>query len=329
MSAQLPLFDDAPAPRREDGYGEALRRMHEEARAIRARLPAEVHFGTSSWSFPGWRGLVYSTSRTQAALARDGLREYARHPLLTTVGVDRSYYAPVPAADLLEYAAQLPEGFRCCFKAPAAVTATALGPPGRQVANSDFLSVDRLVRDLLTPCAAAFSAHTGPIILEFPPAGGPHRLAPADFEARLDRFLAALPGGFAYAVELRDRRLLTQRYRDIICRHRVAHTYNYWSAMPALADQAAIVAPDACPFVVIRLLLRPGTWYEDQRDRFKPFDRLVEPDESMRAGVVAVTRRAVSRQRTVYILVNNKAEGSSPLTVMALAQRLQGPDPRP
>ena len=73
---------------------------------------------------------------------------------------------------------------------------------------------------------------------------------------------------------------------------------------------------------VVRLLLRPGTWYEDQRDRFKPFDRLVEPDEGMRADVVAITRRMLARKRGVWILVNNKAEGSSPLTVMELARRL-------
>jgi uncharacterized protein YecE (DUF72 family) len=323
MSSQLTLFDEAPAPKRDDAGSEALQRMHDEARAIRAQVPATVHFGTSSWSFPGWRGLVYSSARSQTSLAREGLREYARHPLLTTVGVDRSYYAPMPIPDLQEYASQLPDGFRCCFKAPAAVTATTLGPPGRQTTNPDFLSVDRLVGDLLEPCAAAFRDHTGPIILEFPPAPGPHRLAPAEFEARLDRFLAALPEGFEYAVELRDRRLLTPRYRDILDRRGIAHTYNYWSAMPRPADQAAIVAPEACPFVVIRLLLRPGTWYEDQRDRFKPFDRIVDPDEAMRSDVVAVTRRALSRGRRVYILVNNKAEGSSPLTVMALAKRLQ------
>lgn len=329
MSAQLTLFDEGPTPFRDDGHGEALRRVHDEARRIRAGLPDSVHFGTSSWSFPGWRGLVYSTTRSQTSLAREGLREYARHPLLTTVGVDRSYYAPMPVADLVDYAAQLPEGFKCCFKAPAAVTAAVMGPPGRQTPNPDFLSVDRLVSDLLTPLGAVFGTHTGPIVLEFPPVAAQYRLASHDFETRLDRFLGALPTGFDYAVELRDRRLLTPRYRSVLNRHGIAHTYNYWSAMPGPADQASVVPPESGPFVVIRLLLRPGTWYEDQRDRFKPFDRLVAPDESMRAAVVAVTRRALARRRPVWILVNNKAEGSSPLTVMALAKRLQESMDRP
>jgi uncharacterized protein YecE (DUF72 family) len=322
MRSQLTLFDDPPGPRPEDVHALALARAHEEARAIAASVPPGVYFGTSSWSFPGWRGLVYSSARTQASLARDGLREYARHPLLTTVGVDRSYYAPIPLPDLQEYATQLPTGFRCCFKAPAAVTALALGAPGQQVPNPDFLSVDRLVADVLEPCAAVFRAHTGPIILEFPPFPRQQRLAPRDFHGRLDRFLAALPKTFEYAVELRDARLLTPAYRDVLAAHGVAHTYNYWSAMPRPADQAAIVPPEEGPFSVVRLLLRPGTRYEDQRERFKPFDRLVEPDEGMRADVVAVTRRALARNRRVFILVNNKAEGSSPLTIRAIARQL-------
>ena len=53
--------------------------------------------------------------------------------------------------------------------------------------------------------------------------------------------------------------------------------------------QAAVVAPEAAPFAVVRLLLKPGTWYEDQRDLFRPFNRLVAPDEAMRGEVVELT----------------------------------------
>ena len=50
--------------------------------------------------------------------------------------------------------------------------------------------------------------------------------------------------------------------------------------------------------------------------------RLVDQDEAMRADVVAIARRIVNRGRRVFVLANNKAEGSSPLTVTALARRL-------
>ena len=184
------------------------------------------------------------------------------------------------------------------------------------------MSVDRLADDLLQPLATAFRAHTGPIILEFPPFARGLRLEPDAFLDRLDAFLGQLPRDFDYAVELRDRLLLTPRYRGMLHAHGIAHTYNYWSAMPMPAEQAQVVAPEELPFTVVRLLLKPGTWYEDQREAFRPFNRLVAPDPSMRRDVLAVAGRALMRKKRVYFLVNNKAEGSSPLTIVELARRL-------
>ncbi len=321
MTDQLRLFEAADdSTRAED---DALAAIHAEARVIADALPAGLHFGTSSWSFPGWAGIVFARERNTSELARQGLAEYARHPLLTTVGIDRSYYAPIPIDDLRAYARQLPAGFRCCIKAPAGVTAFTLGPPGERAdRNPDFLSVERLEADLLEPLALAFADHTGPIILEFPPFARTLRLEPAAFLERLDRFLAALPRTFEYTVELRDTRLLTPEYARMLDRHAVSHTFNYWSAMPMPAEQAATVAPEGLPFTVIRLLLKPGTWYEDQREAFRPFNRIVAPDPVMRRDVAAIAGRALQRKKRVYILVNNKAEGSSPLTVMALARRV-------
>lgn len=321
MTDQLPLFDRAPLVP-EDPSVAALAAVHADAGRIAAELPAEIRFGTSSWSFPGWKGLVYSGRVTASTIARGGLREYASHPLLRTVGVDRSYYAPIPIEDLRRYADQLPDGFRCCTKAPAGVTALALGPPGSATLNPDFLSADRLIAELLEPFALAFAAHTGPFILEFPPFPRDRRLEPADFIARLDRFLERLPRQFDYAVELRDERLLTPAYHAVLKRHGIAHTYNYWSAMPLPAAQSVIVTPDDLPFTVIRLLLRPGTWYEDQKERFRPFNAMVEPDEAMRRDVLELSDRVLTRGRKVWVLVNNKAEGSSPLTIMELARRV-------
>ena len=42
------------------------------------------------------------------ALVAGGLAAYARHPLFRTVGIDRSYYAPLGTRELAEYAAALP-----------------------------------------------------------------------------------------------------------------------------------------------------------------------------------------------------------------------------
>lgn len=327
MSDQLFLFGEPGAlgAAEDVAASQALAQHRAEGARLAAALPETVRFGTSSWAFPGWRGLVYPPGVAAGALAREGLRHYAAHPLLRTVGIDRSYYAPLTVDDLRRYAEQLPDGFVCCPKAPASVTSRVTPSYGGLrtpiAANPDYLSVARLEDELLAPLDVAFRPHTGPVILEFPPGPRSEAVSAEAFAERLDRFLDALPRSFDYAVEIRDRALLAPVYRDVLARHGAGHTYTYWSAMPMPLAQAAVV-PAERPFVVIRLLLKPGTWYEDQRDRFTPFDRIVAADDGMRDEVVQLTRRALKRGHRVYVLVNNKAEGSSPLTIEAIADRL-------
>ena len=325
---QLTLFEHDPAGEKRRGRaaawpspGSALEQRYERFRVLAAGLPSNLRMGTSSWSFPGWQGIVYARKRSASVLAKEGLREYAQHPLLRTVGIDRSYYAPVPEQDLLRYAEQLPEGFPCCAKAPAAVTAPSLQGMGRHSTNPDFLSVPRVLAEFIEPFARSLSRHCGPFIFQFsPPVGTKHTDATPFIEA-LDGFLERLPRDFQYAVEIRDKWALTVPYKDVLARHGCGHVYNYWSAMPMPGAQVRTIPPESQPFVMLRLLLRPGTWYEDQRQVFAPFDKLVEPDETMRKDVLDIIRLAATGSRQVYLLVNNKAEGSSPLTIESLAER--------
>lgn len=297
---------------------------HEAARRLADRLPPCVKFGTSSWSFPGWRGLVFTRATPTASLARDGLRDYSRHPLLRTVGVDRSYYAPISDEELRHYAALIPASFGACFKAPAAVTSAILPAFGatssRPAPNPDYFSLDRLEVDLLAPLHRAFAKHTDLVLLEFPPSPSALRLEVADFLDRLDSLLERLPRFCRYAVEIRDARLLTRAYRGVLERHGVGHTYNYWARMPMPAEQREVVPLHAGVSSCIRLLMRPGTTYEAQRDAFKPFNRIVEADMEMRRDVVTLVQDAAGQQIPLFVLVNNKAEGSAPLTIRALAE---------
>lgn len=333
MPDQLPLFDaPPPAPvsrvRRSPAAGSADRAALDERFAalqpVADALPASVRFGTSSWSFPGWKGLVYPGAATASALAREGLRDYARHPLLTTVGVDRSYYAPIPEADFARYGEQVPDGFPFCCKAPAGVTSPVLPERGSREPNADFLSAERFIAELLEPVDRVFRGHAGPFILQFPPMLRRAPVQPSAFLEGLDRFLGALPRDFSYAVELRDAALLTPSYAEVLSRNRAAHVYNAWTAMPLPGDQAERLPVERMPFAMVRLLLRPGATYEQQREAFAPFDRLVVPDEALRAGTLDIVSRALAKKIPAYVLVNNKAEGSAVLTVEEVARRLAG-----
>jgi uncharacterized protein YecE (DUF72 family) len=270
---------------------------------------------------------VYSRRTSVTELAREGLAEYARHPLLRTVGIDRSYYAPIPPQDLVRYAEHLPSGFPCCAKALELVTSVARparsgGRPGEP--NPEFLNARLFEDEMLEPFGEVFREHTGPFILQFPPAPRSLRMPAPAFAAKLERFLADLPKDFRYAVELRDPALLTSDYGAALAAHGAAHVYNYVTAMPMPGEQAKAIPVGSAPFAVIRLLLRPGTTYGERREEMMPFSRLTDRDDEMRRQVVTLARNAIESGIPVSVLVNNKAEGCSPLTIRALAEILAG-----
>ena len=43
----------------------------------------------------------------------------------------------------------------------------------------------------------------------------------------------------------------------------------------------------------------------------------------MRADTIALVKQAVDQQRTAYVLVNNRSEGSAPSTVQALVDEIK------
>ena len=160
----------------------------------------------------------------------------------------------------------------------------------------------------------------GPWILEIAPSPTP--LDPAWFARKLAVFLRTAPSDFPFAVELRDRRLLTRQYAQTLREHGASHVFNYWSRMPGLVEQMRVEGLLDGALSVVRLLLPPGAKYAELKDAYAPFDRLVEPQPRMRQEVKQIAEAALARGMEVYVLVNNKAEGSSPLTVQALAELL-------
>jgi uncharacterized protein YecE (DUF72 family) len=288
--------------------------------ALAAKRPPGLFLGTSSWTFRGWSGLVYRGTPTQEELVDRGLEEYARHPLFNTVAIDRSYYQALSSDELAHYARQLPAGFRCVMKVWNAVT--SLVDPRTRAPNPHFLDAAFFKDAVLAQVDRSFAAHQGPLLFQFLPLSRAELPKPNDFAFKLDRFFAKLPKDYAYAVELRNSELLTPSYFAALARNGVSHVFNHWERMPAIRDQLANPASLTSSHVVCRLLLPQGLGYEEAREAFAPFDKLQAVDEEMRTDVSALWKACRAANRNLTVIVNNKAEGSSPLTVRALLERL-------
>ena len=294
-----------------------------------------VRFGTSTWTYEGWKGQVYFRDYPKGTFTQHCLTEYWQFlrngsPLFLTVGNDSTFYRPPTSQQLRAYCDQMPEHREMCFKVWEDITVPVFAPHPRYGVkagkpNPRFLDA-QLFKDLvLAPFREAqFQNRAGPFLFEFQR----HDLSVGEFTARLGTFFSRLPTEFKYAVEIRNAGLLGPEYRKVLEAYGVAHVYNHWSYMPALAEQhKRMQGTFTAPFTVLRLLTPLKMTYADAKKRAAPYTKIVAELPEMRRDTVALIRQSIAQAKPAYVLVNNRSEGNAPKTIQGLVEMLRAAGP--
>lgn len=293
--------------------GPAVRAVPPDARltALVDSLPT-VRFGTSSWSFPGWVGQVWRDPCTPELLSRDGLAAYAQNPLLRTVSIDRTYYRLPDEGVLAAYREQVPPDFRFIVKAPAAVGSAKL----RGVVNPRALDVP-YVRDEVAPRLRELGDQLGLVLLQIPPQDG-HAFGDQFYH----RLAAVLAVPLPWCVEVRTRDWVSPSLAAVLADTGALPCLSIHPRMPELREQWRVLRVAEQSSLVLRWNLAHGRDYETAKARYQPFDRMVDPDLTTRGRLAAAVRWALERERPVWVVANNKAEGCAPLTLRLLAEHI-------
>ena len=293
-----------------------------------------VFIGTSSWKYPGWRGMIYDESHyitrgkfSNSRFERDCLAEYAE--TFKTVCVDAGYYRFPEHRYLEKLVAQVPSDFLFTFKVTDEITIKKfpnLPKYGKRAGerNENFLNADLFGAAFVKPFEA-FKKNVGIFIFEFSKLHSTEYQHGRDFVADLDRFLAGVPKGWAYGVEMRNKNFLRPEYFDTLKRHGIAHIFNSWADMPPVNEQLALPGSITNPeFAGARLLLKPGRKYQEAVDLFLPYNRLKEPYEGARTAAAELISRALLKTalRRLFLYVNNRLEGNALLTIMAILEKM-------
>jgi len=308
----LPLFDPPPTFDR-DGLAARLRTLADE----------NIYIGTSSWKYEGWLDQIYYRDRyesrgkfSQKRFEAECLAEYA--DVFPVVCGDFTFYQfPAPAywEKLFQSA---PPRLRFALKVPEEVTAEVFPKHARYgpragMKNVSFLNAEALKALFLEPLEP-YRERVVSLIFEF----GARSTSAREFIDSLDPFLAALPGTFRYAVEVRNRAFLAPDYFACLRDHRVAHVFNAWTRMPPLSEQIAMPGSYTTDFALVRALLRQGRPYEEAVAQFAPYREVKDVNQEGRDALRAVIRRMREERRAAYIFVNNRFEGNAPETVRAV-----------
>lgn len=290
-----------------------------------------VLIGTSSWKYEGWMNQIYTPERyftrgrfSAKKFEETCLEEYAE--TFPTVCGDFSFYQFPSEAFWQKLFSNAPPSLQFAFKVPEAVTVKVFPAHARYGAragmeNPDFLNFDLLEQLFLEPLRP-FGARTAVLIFEF--GTMPKKVMP-DVETwikDLAPFLAKLPAGPRYAVELRNPEFLGPEYFGTLQSHGVAHVFNAWTRMPELSVQTAIEDAYTADFTVVRALLRRGQAYEDAVEGYSPYDRIRQPYPDAREALQALIQRSLAKRQPSYIFVNNRLEGNAPGTIESIVDQV-------
>ena len=317
--------------------GETLPLFEEPSDFDRARLSSKlaalssenVFIGTSSWKYEGWIGQIYSRNRylvrgkfSQKRFQAECLSEYAA--TFPIVCGDFSFYQFPPESYWQRLFGSAPASLKYAFKVPEEITINMYPRHPRYgdragAANPSFLDA-LLLRNVFLDLLEPYRDRIAVLIFEFGAFPKDCYRDSGDFVGVLDPFLASLPEGFRYAVEIRNQEFLTAEYFACLYRRNVAHVFNAWTRMPEIGEQMQIPEVYTADFTVARALLRQGRPYERAVEKFSPYREIRDPNPQARQALRSLISQARERHQPSYIFVNNRLEGNAPQTIEAIAE---------
>jgi uncharacterized protein YecE (DUF72 family) len=236
-----------------------------------------LYLGTSGWSYADWEGTLYPEGLPAGAR----LAEYAKH--YATVEIDSTFYGTPRRSTVERWREVVPEGFLFAAKFPQEITHENNLVDSEEPAET-FVRTMELLGDRL-----------GPLLLQLPPSFAVEGMGV------LEDFLADLPQGFRYAVEVRHKSWLGSDLPEMLREHGAALTLIDYPRMPRMEEATA-------GFVYIR-------WLGDRRE-FPSGHTGPKRDrrDDLRWWSERVDR-FLSEGREVFAYANNHYQNHSPSTL--------------
>ena len=158
----------------------------------------KIHIGTMGWSYDFWKGDFYP----EGTKPEEFLSVYARH--FDTVEVNNTFYR-IPYMETVEnWRDRTPEGFIFSAKFP------------RKITHIKKLQDCQEELDVFIDHMSLLGEKLGPLLLQFPPQFKPESIK------ILEDFLPILPEGYRYAVEVRNKKWLEERFYSLLREHGIA-----------------------------------------------------------------------------------------------------------
>jgi uncharacterized protein YecE (DUF72 family) len=251
---------------------------------------APLYLGTSSWAAVGWETAFYPPHMKEA----DYLSFYAGR--FNAVEIDSTFYRIPTPKTVQQWRERTPEEFIFAAKVPQSIT----HEKGLVGADSDLKSFLAVV-DLLGP-------KLGPLLIQLPYFNKQKFTGLESFLQILDAFLRSLPKGHQWAVEIRNRNWLSEKFFSLLRNHGVAFALIDHPRMPCPEEVFQSGDPVTADFTYVR-------WLGDRKgieQRTLVWDRtIIDRRDGLREWVRAL-KQLQKRGLRIFAFANNHCAGFAP-----------------
>src|SRR5579863_176714 len=261
-----------------------------------------ILLGTSSFTAKGWEGTFYPSGMRPAQF----LTHYAKR--FRTVEVDSTFYGTPPVTRVRGWYDRTPADFVFAAKVPQVITHEKV-----------LVDCDGEFQEFVKRMEA-LGEKLGPLLLQFGYFNPSVFKSGREFIARLGPFLKNLPKEHRFAVEIRNRDWLDERFADLLRENNVALTLIDQSWMPRPWEMKSKFDLVTADFAYVR-------WLGDRKGIetvTKTWDKTVVDRRPDLLQWVKIFRELMKRDLKVYAYANNHYAGNGPGTVRLFWELLEG-----
>jgi uncharacterized protein YecE (DUF72 family) len=280
-----------------------------------------LHFGTCSWKYESWRGIIYPLERKF-----NFLEEYSKH--YDTVEIDQWFWSlfgekvKLPSKkDVLDYSQSVPENFRFTIKIPNSITLThhyRKNKNDKLIPNNFFLSIE-LFHNFLNSISE-LSSNVKMLMFQFEYLNKQKMKSQVEFLSKLKTFFQNVRTDLPLAIELRNPNYLNEFYFEFLNEMRVYNVFLQGYYMPPIWEIYNKYRDFIKQKVVIRL---HGSNREDIEEMSGGnWNKIISPKDEELKFIVEILKDLENRKIETYVNVNNHYEGSAPLTIEKIKSML-------
>jgi uncharacterized protein YecE (DUF72 family) len=284
---------------------------------------SKIRFGTCSWKYDSWRGIIYSYDKQI-----NYLQEYSKH--YNTVEIDQWFWSLFGVDKVLlpssltiqEYLNSVPSDFKFTVKIPNSVTLTHFYRKSKSeplTENPHFLSAELFNNFLFK--IKPLKMNLGPLLFQFEYLNKQKMETQLIFLNKLRVFFEKLDRNYTYAIETRNPQYLNRTYFKFLNELQLHHVILQGYYMPDITSIYRNFFRHIKDKTVIRLH-GPKRRNIEKRSKGK-WNQIIDPKDEELSNIALMIKDLLDRKIDIYINMNNHYEGSAPLSIKRLEKLLK------